>query len=176
MLTTRRDHRSFSRQKFSWIPFVIVCFPSLVGAENLLSVASGASIVHRTTETEAAPAAGLLDTAGPATPWISAEGDSVQTVTFRLRSNLPFNTASINPAGSSEPEHWAKSIALATADPYPHMGGWRHVASLELEAKDTLQTFSFPRIRGRYIRLSVHRAQGASANQFSVAEVELSLR
>ena len=114
---------------------------------------------------------------GPATPWISAENSSVQTVTFRLRGNLPFNPASITHPGSPQPENWAKSTPLATADPYPHMGGWRMVASLKLEAKNALQTFSFPRVRGQYIRLSVHRAQGGdSANQVSVAEIELSLQ
>ena len=133
MLTTRRAHWSFSKQKFFWA--VLFCFPSWVGTENLLSAASGASIVHRTTETEAAPAAGLLDATGPTTPWVSAKSGSVQTVTFRLRGNLPFNTASINPADSPEAENWAKSITLATADPHPRMGGWRKVASLDIRSK-----------------------------------------
>ena len=142
-------------------------------SENLLSQHSGATIVHRTTETPDAPVAGLIDTQGTTTPWISEAGDLDQTVTFQLRGNVPFNTVHINPASAAPPHTWAKVIAIDTADPYPHMGGWRRVAVVHLKAEDRLQTFSFPRIRGRYVRITVQETQGPKESPKSVGDIRL---
>lgn len=144
--------------------------------ENLLAARAGADLVHRTTESTNAPAAALLDDSGARTPWVSQEGVLPQTITFRLRANLPFNLVALNPAGAALKSNWAKTVAVATADPYPHMGGWRELGVFELTQSAERQTFAIPRTRGRFIRIMITAAHGAAPSEVSIAEIGLYLQ
>jgi hypothetical protein len=156
---------------------------ALVLAEerNLVAARNGSVVIKWTSEwgqSESGEwrARHLIDEQITPTGWAAADGSMPQEIIFRLPILFRFNTLVFNPKSVEPDSHWAKDIAIYTADPFPTMGGWKLVAQVQLTREPVDQLFTVPAVDGRFIRIVITSAQIANAPRVSLNEFKVYMR
>jgi hypothetical protein len=169
------------------IPWLALALWALAGAlwsaataaqdRDLAASANGARVIKYTSEAGGEWRADrLIDGASEAGGWASTDASLPQEIILRLPVSARFNTLVFSvPAGSAD-GHWARQIAVYTADPFPTMGGWKLVAQLDLKREPGDQVFTVPAIDGRFIRLLITGAQASDAPRVSLGRFKLFMR
>ena len=108
--------------------------------------------------------------------WASADGSLPQEIIVRLPAASRFNTLVFNLDSGAPEGEWARDVSIYTADPFPTMGGWKLVATVNLARKTTDQTFTVAPTDGRFVRLLITAAQAPNAPHVSLGQFRLFLR
>src|SRR5262245_883564 len=142
--------------------------------ENLAAARQGSQVIKYTSE-QGGPwrAANIIDEGTTPGGWASADHSLPQEITVRLPAASRFNTLVFSLNSGAPEGQWAREIAVYAADPFPTMGGWKLVATVELAAKLDDQPFTVPQANGRFVRLLITSTQSPDAPRSSLARFKL---
>ena len=154
---------------------VMTCAAVLHAEEqNLAAAGQGAQVIKYTSE-QGGPWRAENIIADQATPpgWASADGSLPQELIVRLPVSSRFNTLIVSLSGGSPQAEWARAVSVYAADPFPTMGGWRLVGSVELAPTPGDQVFAVAPSEGRFIRVLITSAQSPGAARVSLGRFKL---
>ncbi len=142
--------------------------------QNLAAARHGAQVVKYTSEQGGQwQARRLIEEHAPPGGWASADNSLPQEIVVRLARPSQFNTLVFNLDTGAPETEWARDVSVYAADPFPTMGGWKLVASVQLTRVTADQVFSVSPAEGRFVRLLITTAQTSGAPRVSLGHFRL---